>query len=562
METEKYNAIAADFETNNYESDCYVWSWGAEDLDTCEYKSGKTIESFFTYLTSAKSTKVYFHNLKFDGVFILDWLLKKGYKHSTKRYPGWREFTTLIGSMGEFYTITVRMGGKARQIIDSLKIINSPLRAFPKMFGLDIEKGEIDYNKFHPKGYEPTEKEASYQMRDVKLLATGLKYILGQGMTRITAASNAYGYLKTTWGDTFKRNFPVISEDCDEFCRKAYRGGYVIVGPAAKGDVGAGIVLDENSMYPDKMRNALLPYSDPVQFTGNYEYDEYYPLYIIKIRCAFHVKQGYLPTVQLKHTLGFNPVEYVESTTNSNGEMEIVELTLTNVDYELFIEHYEMDSEIEYLGGYKFKARKGLLKEYVDYWYEVKERATAEGNAGMRTLSKLMLNSCYGKFGKRRKTFSKIPYLNEDKVSYMAGDMENQDGEYLPVACFITAWSRNDVIRKGQANYSRLLYIDTDSLHLLGEELPKGIRMDPVKLGAWDLEMRFNRARYLRPKCYIEDTDKGLNVKCAGLPEGAKSGVTWENFHLGAKYEGKLMRKTVPGGVILTETTFKIKVDF
>ena len=49
------------------------------------------------------------------------------------------------------------------------------------------------------------------------------------------------------------------------------------------------------------------------------------------------------------------------------------------------------------------------------------------------------------------------------------------------------------------------------------------------------------------------------NIKCAGLPEAQRSQVTPDNFNIGQVYTGKLLQKTVPGGVVLVETNFEIK---
>jgi hypothetical protein len=72
--------------------------------------------------------------------------------------------------------------------------------------------------------------------------------------------------------------------------------------------------------------------------------------------------------------------------------------------------------------------------------------------------------------------------------------------------------------------------------------------------------------RYLRAKSYIEfgrepgaDTDEELKITVAGLPERCYQYVTWENFHPGVKYMGKLQQKNVPGGIVLDETDFTIK---
>ena len=99
------------------------------------------------------------------------------------------------------------------------------------------------------------------------------------------------------------------------------------------------------------MYKELLPYDDPVYFEGKYTPDEMYPLYIQSINVSFEIKEGYIPTIQVKKSPSylFNPTEYLES---SNGE--IVTLVLTSVDLELFFKHYDVEY-LEYNDGYKFK---------------------------------------------------------------------------------------------------------------------------------------------------------------------------------------------------------------
>lgn len=552
---------ACDFETNNDENDCHVWAWGMENIETGEYFKGTTLGGFLSKVALQKEGNFYFHNLKFDGGFLLDWLTSHGYKHTNEFKIHPFEFSSLISGNGMFYNIKFKAGKRVRTFIDSLKIIPSTIEAMPKMFGLETFKGEIDYNKLRPVGYKPTDDEWDYLKRDVHILACSLKYLFERGNRKMTAASNAFTYLKDMKGKDWKRLFPTLEFELDYQIRAAYRGGYCIVGPAAVGDVGAGIVLDKNSMYPDKMRNCLLPYGEPVSFKGRYEHDNRFPLYVQRLRCAFHVKHSFLPTIQLKHNIGYMATEYLKESRDSDGNLEIIDLTLTSIDLEIFLEHYDVYG-LEYLGGWKFMASKELLKDYVDYWYKVKEEATLSGNVGMRTLAKLMLNSCYGKFGKRGIGTSKIPYMGEDEVvHYKQSEEEEQGLEYIPIACFITAYARQDIIRMGQQYYDRLLYIDTDSLHLLGEEIPADLDIDKSRLGAWDVETKFDRARYIRAKTYIEDVGGKLIVKCAGMPKQCKESVTWENFQPGNEFEGKLQHKTVKGGVILKEIPFKIKVD-
>ena len=76
------------------------------------------------------------------------------------------------------------------------------------------------------------------------------------------------------------------------------------------------------------------------------------------------------------------PNEYIES---SKGE--IVTLTLTSPDLELFFEQYNVNV-IEYHGGWKFKKAKGIFTEYINYWMEQKIKSKKEGNRPQTMLAK------------------------------------------------------------------------------------------------------------------------------------------------------------------------------
>ena len=56
-----------------------------------------------------------------------------------------------------------------------------------------------------------------------------------------------------------------------------------------------------------------------------------------------------------------------------------------------------------------------------------------------------------------------------------------------------------------------------------------------------------------------KDYEEKINIKCAGMPKNVKATITEDKFHEGAVFDGKLLPKIVPGGVILRETTFEIK---
>ena len=161
-----------------------------------------------------------------------------------------------------------------------------------------------------------------------------------------------------------------------------------------------------NSLYPSVMYEKELPFGEPIFFSGKYENDKVYNLYIQMITCSFEIKKNKIPTIQIKNNKSFfRGNEYLLSSNN-----EIVCLVLTNIDLKLFLEQYNV-YDLEYICGWKFKSIKGIFKNYIDKWIARKNEATLEGNKGQRTLAKLMLNSLYGKFATSLDVQSKIPYM-------------------------------------------------------------------------------------------------------------------------------------------------------
>ena len=137
--------------------------------------------------------------------------------------------------------------------------------------------------------------------------------------------------------------------------------------------------------------------------------------------------------------------------------------------------------DIRYIRGYKFKGSKYLFRDYVDTWTAVKTKASIEGNEGMRTIAKLLLNSLYGKMATNPVKQSRAPYLEDGVVKFRLLPEEYKEGVYLPAGAFITSYARSFTISAAQANYDRWLYSDTDSCYFLGME-PRG--------GARSLEAR------------------------------------------------------------------------
>lgn len=566
-----------DFETTTDLNDCRVWSWGVCDIDNVDSITyGLDITQFFEWCEDQGSVDIYFHNEKFDGEFMLSWLFKNGFRWS-KEAKEERTFSTLISNMGQWYALeicwnvkyTTTKTGKTKKekqrtiIYDSLKKYPFSVEQIAESFNFPIKKGSIDYEKPRPIGYQPTDDEWDYLKNDIQIMAMALKIMFDQGLTRMTRGSDALGdykdWVKITYGKSrFKQWFPVLSLGFDKDLRKAYKGGFTWVNKVFQGkNIGEGIVFDVNSLYPSQMYDRLLPYGTPLFYEGEYTHNEEYPLYIQNIKVRFRLKERHIPTIQVKQSSLFVQNEYLESSMNKLGVDELIDLTLTNVDLDLFMEHYDI-LEIHYTYGYMFKASSDMFKGWIDKWIEVKN--TTEG--AKKANAKGMLNSLYGKFGTNPDITGKVPYMGDDGIVRLTlGEEELRDPVYVPLACFVTAWGRYTTITTAQKCFDNIIYCDTDSIHLTGTEVPKAIEhlVDPIKLGYWKHESTFQRAKFIRQKTYVEEIDGELNVKCAGMPDRIKELVTFDNFEVGFSSYGKLLPKRTQGGVVLVDTMFTIK---
>lgn len=447
--------FTADFETAVWKEDeTWVWAWAVCNIETEKIEIGNNIDDFIEYCKSNKNSIFYFHNLKFDGEFIIYWALKNGFKHVEKKEEIENNtFTTLISDMGQFYQITLYFEKKNKKVhkvtfIDSLKIIPFSVEQIAKSFNLEISKLKIDYKKERPKGHELTEEEKEYIKNDVLIVAKALNFFFKEDLNKMTMASNSITDFKNILTKSkFNHFFPKLDFEVDKDLRKSYKGGFTYLNPIYKEkDVGKGVVLDVNSLYPWTMYEKPLPFGEPVFFKGKYKEDKVYPLYIQMLTCSFTLKKDKIPTIQIKNNVSFIGNEYLE---NSNNE--IVCLVLTSVDLKLFLEHYNV-YDLEYICGWQFKEIEGLFTKYIDKWVKVKNEATISGNKGLRTIAKLMLNSLYGKLATSLEVQSKIPYLEEDEIiHYKLSEKEEKEGLYLPTASFITAYAREKTIRTSQA---------------------------------------------------------------------------------------------------------------
>lgn len=584
MKIKKFRYFVGDFETTVYDNQTFteVWAAALVELNTENVSIFHSIQELFTNLFTLLEKEnicLYFHNLKFDGNFILDYLLNNPkFKQATNNYNNIFELEFLptnemknntfkysISDMGQWYTIIIKHSNHILEIRDSLKLLPFSVKRIGKSFATKHKKLDMEYKGFRYAGCTITPEEADYIANDVLVVKEALEIMFSEGHTKLTIGSCCLEEFKRIYGKfKFKDYFPDLKSiplnesiynapDADRYIRNSYKGGWCYLVKGKENKVFSnGITLDVNSLYPSVMSQESgnkYPIGEPTFWSGDYIPDEAISpnhYYFIRIKTRFEIKPNYLPFIQIKGNLLYAPNECLTSSDVVWNERRYkyvekdgivsdtrVTLTLTCTDWELMQEHYYLyDTEI--LDGCYFQSQVGIFEDYI---FKYKRIKMTSKNA-KRELAKLYLNNLYGKLATSDNSSFKYAYLNDDGIlSFMTIPQHNKSTVYIACGSAITSYARNFTIRTAQKNYygcnrSGFVYADTDSIHAdLPIEQIKGVELSDTEFCKWKLESQWDEGIFIRQKTYMEHvTHEGLesiepyfNVKCAGMPDRCKN---------------------------------------
>lgn len=584
------NFYTADFETSTSAwkvEKARVWLWDICDKELNHY-NGTTLEDFMQYVSRFDKCLFSFHNLAYDGIYILYYLLENGYIFTTEKTLRRGEFTTVISPMGIHYCYQVCFpNGNVVTFNDSLKHNSASVHDLALIYKLPIQKGEIDYDLEREIGHKPTEEELTYIHYDTEIIMRVLLQDFEQGMYAFTESGNSRLFFKPTIGsnkEEYAKVFPDLSDEEDDYVRRAYRGGYCYLKPCHFDKMqGKMISIDINSMYPAQMLHKPLPYGKPMKDKGFAENSVYFKedntrVYVQHLKASFKLKDNHVPTIARKSFRCFSAKDLYLKDSGIN----VCEMWLTSPDLKMFFENYNVWN-LEYLDCYIFDSKCGkevdhelaktmelddIIKEdgkgslYYEYllpWRLQKEHT----KGGERNRAKKMQNIGYGWQATAKDGTLNYPYLMDGLLHFKRVDGERRKGGYIPIAAFITAYSREFIITNILKNFDRFVYCDTDSMYLLGQEKPN-VPIHDSLYGYFKIEHYIKRAKFLGCKRYMYETEEYSNepnetiVKCCGAPETITKQFTFENFVPNATFEGKILSHIVKGGKHLEETTYKL----
>lgn len=559
----KSRTFVGDFETTVYKGQVHteVWASACVELNTENVSIFHSIDETYDYLVSLDCPVIiYYHNLKFDGQFWLDYLLiKKKYKQAVVRHSdkendvSWLSRRDMpnnslmysISEMGQWYTIQFKVHSHIIEIRDSLKLLPFSVKRIGKSFGTKHKKLEMEYKGLRYAGCTITPEEQKYIANDVLVVKEALEIMFNEGHNKLTIGSCCLNEYKNIINHSavqtmdYEELFPdltILNIDeqytyptADAYIRKSYRGGWCYLAEERTGQMAYdGTTADVNSLYPSMMSSEsgnYYPIGLPNFWKGNYipeEATKNNHYFFVRIKTRFYIKKDKLPFIQIKTSLLYKGTEalktsdvydketgqYYSQYYDADGNLcdTRIELTMTCVDFRLFKEHYNL-VDFEILDGCWFYTQIGIFDEYIEKYKKIK----LESTGALRELAKLFLNNLYGKLASNTNSSFKFAYIKEDNtIGFMQVCEDNKKAGYIPVGSAITSYARNFTIRAAQANYHGagkrgFIYADTDSIHcdLKPEEIV-GIKVHDKNFCCWKLEASWDKAIFTRQKTYIE----------------------------------------------------------
>lgn len=217
--------LVSDFETcytDENKTNVRVWAWGLLDILSGEYEDGTNINTFLNRILSDKNVyDIGFHNLKFDGSFIIPQLFKRGYTYlpNSEFMEKWQNgdnmrglFTHNITALGQWFSITIVKEKNANKSTPAFVHIWDTFKLFPKklaeiglQYNTGVQKIKVDntfYEAIRPEGHKLTELESEYLKADCQVLALALRGQLEKfGTIYRTQASKAFHFFKESCTD-------------------------------------------------------------------------------------------------------------------------------------------------------------------------------------------------------------------------------------------------------------------------------------------------------------------------------------------------------------------------
>lgn len=480
------------------------------------------VAMYYRYRRDGKANRKVVHRFKTTQEY-WDWALKWAYPKSVTymiAHNAVFDFTVLkhmthLTSLGyecQFvYEGGVRFISKWRHNGNTIMILDNS-----NWFAGKLERwgDELDLPKLVMPNKDASDEEwFIYCERDTEILYQLFQWYIkflqdnDLGKWKYTIASSAFTAYRHRY-----MSHPIYipnNEWDSDLARASYHGGRTECFKVGKYTDGPYYKLDVNSMYPYVMSK----YEYPTKFEGRYKNPPIHKIRPTLMKgCAIadvtvHCKRPYFCT------------QVNERNVYPIGRFRTV---LTTPELLLALDNGWLE-EVHDIVIYR---KRAIFKEYVDFFYSIKQQAGKEGKRLMRAFAKLYLNSLYGKFGQRGYVDKEIGsdetsalrvyhgFNAQTRQRYTLRQIGHQvlyserNGEgynaFTAIASHVTAYARlylyQSIIKCGRQS---VFYCDTDSIitdkygYMRISE-----HCDGQRLGAWKLEGTSEQIEIVAPKHY------------------------------------------------------------
>ena len=525
---------------------------------TIETLSGneKDLGKMFDFIQQKDKRKsmlrtIFVHNLSFEEAFIYDYCVKKGLD------------VFRIDSGASLLALSIKELGV--KFVDTMQFLLCEQEKAEIDYEVPEEYRKIDCKDLFNKSFDlwteyDKKRVIEHNKNDVKALLvimdkfrkTVFDIANVDMLTVVSLASLSMKCFRKTMKKEIKNPFVFTKfvknkmvydyeKHEEKFVRDSYYGGRTEVFSLKQ--LKNIVVIDRVSMFPTQMRNKSYP--------DGYGYWEYRKNKLEEILDKKVLLEGFIevdiiPTENYKYPLFPKRID---------GKVMFMNCKLHGV-YTIpeLIYGREIGYEIIPIKGFLFEPTKDYFKNFVDIFFDLK----TNGKGSQKKVAKIILNSCYGKFGQQfeqkkivKKLFNDMQEVdefcmnnfgtidtceldekniriksNEDSkiyvVSYPINSVMIKPFMNVGIASYTTAHSRIDLHKKFMEFDKKgfnVYYCDTDCIWL-DKEAISSMELNH-NLGSWDLENEFEMVQIKAPKCYYGKLKgkEGFMIKMKGIPK-------------------------------------------
>lgn len=469
--------FVSDFETNTSNTDYFdkhqdsiVILAHSVNWDRSKECTTTTIEDWLNYhLNLGVSQTIFFHNLSYDGIFIINYLDRIGIKPFSENNTRSSYYELFMNGNKIYYirlNLRRKIDGRVKdyKIIFrcSLRILNSNVETLGKSLGLnkhheDDDKITIDVNGRNRSFYD---KEPLDSLERWESTSDGKRYleyikndceIVRRALIEFANSVNDLSFVKSKEKRKYKKQFErtkkfnpldylttaslttrlmelsiiqhiekekhkayfpmVLKKEQYEFANKWFMGGFAQFNDEYSGNaqkVDKAIMLDVSSAYPYQMTYSL-PYGEFLEEQPEgVENEDYYSFMEIRVKKAKIKDSHYCCPIMIN----WGKRNGTDKTSlRYVRELENFTCYYLSYEWETILKYY--DVVVESVSIWYIKARK-YLKSYAQELYDLKNHYSKTKQDGLKQAMKILINAGYGCLAKRLKYDTNILLSEED----------------------------------------------------------------------------------------------------------------------------------------------------